>query len=53
VRSLTTLGISAAGSRSFLSHSSSEWLTPAKRLNFIGDALRNYLDPRSRIEAGL
>jgi hypothetical protein len=28
-------------------------LTPAKRLNFIGDALRDFLDPRSRIEAGL
>jgi hypothetical protein len=28
-------------------------LTPAKRLNFIGDAPRDYLDPRSSIEAGL
>jgi hypothetical protein len=38
------LGISAAAPAS---------LTPAKRLNFIGDALRDFLDPRSRIEAGL
>jgi len=28
-------------------------LMPARSLNFIGDALRDYLDPRSRIEAGL
>jgi ABC-type dipeptide/oligopeptide/nickel transport system permease subunit len=26
---------------------------PAERLNFIGDALRDFLDPRLRIEAGL
>jgi hypothetical protein len=38
------LRISAAGSR--FAHA-------RKRLNFIGDALRDYLDPRPRIEAGL